>query len=83
MWYEVVKDTTIEKGYYNHFYFKAGDRIKCEEVSAKAIQQTLDLISEKVVLDKSVTVTLFDLDESTFKKYSNEEITSFFNALRK
>ena len=68
MWYEVTKDTVVN---YSQ-YFKTGDRIKCEEVSTETLRKALDLIAENVVLDETVTITLFDLKESTFKTYSNE-----------
>lgn len=79
MWYEVTKDTVVN---YSQ-YFKTGDRIKCEEVSTETLRKALDLIAENVVLDETVTITLFDLKESTFKTYSNEELSSFYNALLK
>lgn len=77
MWYEVTEDTSLD--YYN--YLRVGDRIKCEEVSAEDIHKALKLIKEKIVLEGTVTVTLFDLDQSTFNTYSDEELHSFYSGL--
>ena len=79
MWHEVTKDTTYE---YNT-YFKKGDQIKCEEVTAAAINEAISIIKKNVELDENTTISLFHLDDSTFKKYNNEEILSFYNSFRK
>jgi hypothetical protein len=79
MWYEVTKDTTYN--YKN--YFRIGDQIKCEEVDSKKIMEAISIIKNNVELDKNTTISLFDLGESTFKKYSNEEISSFYSSFSK
>ena len=79
MWYEVTKDTT-----YNYdSYFKKGDQIKCEEVSAATLNEAISIIKANVELDKNTTISLFHLDDSTFKKYSDEEISSFYSSFSK
>lgn len=79
MWYEVTQDTT-----YNYdSYFKKGDQIKCEEVSAEIINEAISIIKNNVELDKNTTISLFHLDDSTFKKYNNEEISSFYSSFSK
>jgi hypothetical protein len=79
MWYEVTKDST-----YNYdSYFKKGDQIKCEEVSASTINEAISIIRQHVELDKNTTVSLFHLDDSTFKKYNDEEISSFYSSFSK
>ncbi len=79
MWYEVTKDTTYEY----QTYFKTGDQIKCEEVDPKTIKEAISIIKKNVELDKDATISLFHLDDSTFKKYSNEEISSFYSSFSK
>lgn len=79
LWYQVQRDTTIDYS----TYLKAGDQIKCEEVSAQTIQEAIAIIKEKVVLDANVTISLFDMSQSTLKNYSHEEITSMYSAFTK
>ena len=79
MWYEVTKDTTYN---YNS-YFKKGDQIKCEEVSAETINEAISIIRQHVELDENTTISLFHLDYSTFKKYNNETIFSFYSSFSK
>lgn len=79
MWYEVNKDTT-----YNYdSYFKRGDQIKCEEVATATINEAITIIKSNVELDKNTTISLFHLDDSTFKTYSHEEISSFYSSFSK
>jgi hypothetical protein len=79
MWFEVTKDTTLN---WDHYY-RIGDMIKCEEVSAKTIKEASEIIKKNVSLDENTTIVLFDLDESIFKKYSHEEITGFYDTFSK
>ena len=79
MWYEVTKDTTLNYS----SYFKKGDQIKCEEVSTATINEAISIIKKNVELDKNTTISLFHLDDSTFKKYSDEEISSFYSSFSK
>lgn len=79
MWYEVTKDSTYQ---YDTF-FKKGDQIKCEEVSAETISKAISIIKKNVELDSNATISLFHLDDSTFKKYNNEEISSFYSSFSK
>ena len=79
LWYRVERDTSINYD----TYLKAGDLLKCEEVSTSDILAAIDQIKKNVHLDKQVTVSLFDLDRSTFKKYSHEEISSFYSHFTK
>ncbi len=78
-WYQIEKDTSINY----ETYFKAGDQLKCEDVSAQDLIEAISLIKKNVDLDKNVTVSLFDLDSSTFNQYTNEEISSFYSAFTK
>lgn len=79
LWYEVTKDTSLRYD----TYFKVGDQIKCEEVSKTTLDQAIALIKKNVVLDKNTTISLFHLDSGTFKKYNNEEISSFYSSFTK
>jgi hypothetical protein len=79
MWYEVTKDYTYEY----QTYFKKGDEIKCEEIPAATINEAISIIKKNVELDKNTTISLFHLDDSTLKKYSNEEFSSFYSSFSK
>ena len=79
MWYEVTKDTTLN---YDQYY-RIGDQIKCEEVSKKDIDEAIALIKKNVTLDKNTVISLFHLNNTTFNKYKNEEISSFYDSFTK
>ncbi|MBK9246814.1 MAG: hypothetical protein IPM69_01560 [Ignavibacteria bacterium] len=79
LWYQVERDTSIN---YN-IYLKAGDQLKCEDVPAAAITEVISIIKKNVALDKNITVSLFDLDDSTFAQYTHEEISGFFSDFTK
>jgi len=80
LWYEVKKDTSFN---YGETYLKAGDQIKSEEIAVATINEAISLIKKQVDLDKTTTISLFDLDASTFKQYSNEEISGFYDGFTK
>jgi hypothetical protein len=79
LWYQVEKDTSINYD----TYLKMGDQLKCEDVSASTINEAIAIIKKNVSLDKNTTISLFDLDSSTFTQYTNEEISGFYNAFTK
>ena len=76
MWYEMTEDYTFEYEY----YLKKGDQLKNEEVDLKTLQEAISIIKNNVELDKNTTISLFHLDDSTFKKYNNEAISSFYSS---
>lgn len=78
-WYTITKDTTINWD----FKLRMGDRIKCEDVSIENLQKAIDLIKKYVELDQNLTVSLFDLQASVFKKYSHEELSSLYTSFSK
>lgn len=80
LWYRIEKDTSFN---YGETYLKAGDQIKCEDVKASDINLAIELIKKYVDLDKTTTISLFDLDESTFKQYTHEEISGFYGSFTK
>lgn len=79
MWYEITKDTSLDY----QTYLKVGDQVKCEDVSKATLDEAISLIKKNVVLDKNTTISLFHLDQSTFNKYNNEEISSFYSSFTK
>jgi len=74
MWYQVQKDTVI-----NDLYLRMGDKIKIEEINATDINEAIDILKKHVNLDKTITVSLFHLDQEQLSHYKNEEITGFYN----
>lgn len=80
LWYQVEKDTSFN---YGETYIKKGDQIKSEDISAQTINEAISVIKKHVKFDKQTTITLFDLDEKTFKQYTNEEITFFYDSFTK
>ena len=79
MWYEVTKDTSMGWS----AYYRIADQIKYEEVSAKTIQDAIEIIKKNVPLESTTTIALYDLDDYTFMKYNDEEISSFYNNFTK
>ena len=80
LWYQVEKDTSFN---YGETYIKRGDQIKSEEISTQTINEAISFIKKHVKFDKETTITLFDLDEKTFKQYTNEEISLFYDSFTK
>jgi hypothetical protein len=79
MWYEVTKDTTINWD----SYYRVADQIKFEDVSVKTINEAIEVIKKNVPLENTTTIALFDLDDSIFNRYNNEEISSFYTTFSK
>jgi hypothetical protein len=79
MWYEVTKDTSF---YWNNYY-RVGDQIKCEEVSTATLNEAITIIKNNVSFDSQTTIALFDLDDHTFTRYKDEEISNFYTAFSK
>lgn len=79
LWYQVERDTSINY----ETYLKAGDQLKCEDISANTIYKAIEIIKKHIALDENTTISLFDLDKSTFKQYSNEEMSSFYSNFTK
>lgn len=73
LWYTVTKDTVIDD-----FYIRNGDRIKYETVSPEVLYKACDIIKKNVVLDDSVTVSVFHLDEQKISTYSYEVFDSVY-----
>jgi hypothetical protein len=81
MWYEVTKDTMIYAN--SRHYFRVGDQLKVEDISIETLHEAISVIKENVSLDNQTTVTLFNLNNATFKRYSNDQISSCFSTFTK
>jgi len=79
MWFEVTQDTEIDWDN----YLRKGDRIKYEEVKPIEIHRAINLIKKNVTFDAKTTIILFDLNQNVFKKYTYEEIKSFYTTFSK
>jgi hypothetical protein len=78
LWFTVKRDTLIDD-----CYLRIGDKVKLEEMDAENIGKAIVLIKKKVRFDKNTTITLFHLEENHLKKYSNEELASFYTDFSK
>jgi hypothetical protein len=72
-WYELTDDYEA----YN-LYLRKGEQIKIEEVTFKELQTLSKLLQEHVQLKSGARISLFRLDESTLKQYSDEQISSIY-----
>lgn len=75
LWYEVTKDTMVE----DH-YLRIGDLVKYEEITPQKINTAIKIIKENVVLDKTITVALYHLDEKELNNFSYETLTGFYTS---
>lgn len=75
LWYEVVKDTVIDRNYY-----RQGDRIKFENVDSKLLNETISLLKNRVAFDEKITVTLFHLDHKQLEKFNYETLSSYYTS---
>lgn len=78
LWFEMKADITID-----NYYLRVGDKLKYEEIDKQSIHKAIEILKKNIDFDKTTTVTLFHLDDSQLKKYSNEEISSFYTAFSK
>ncbi len=77
-WYEMTDDVEID----NH-YLRIGDKIKFEEINKQTIDKAIQVLKKNIKFDNTTTITLFHLDDSQLKKYSYEEISSFYTSFSK
>lgn len=78
LWYEVFRDTVIDE-----YYLRRGDKIKYETVSPVVLQQAIELIKSSSILDDSVIVSIFHLDEHKLNNFSYETLDSVYTAFGK
>lgn len=75
LWYEVKRDTSV-----NDVYFRAGDKIKYEEVSNQNITSAIKALKRKVKFDKNTTITFFHLDSLITQKNNYEALDRFYTS---
>lgn len=73
LWYTVTKDTVIDD-----FYLRNGDKIKYETIAPDVLYKECDIVKKNVILDDSVTVSVFHLDEQKLSTYSYEVFDSVY-----
>ncbi len=78
LWFEMNADITID-----NYYLRVGDKLKYEEIDKQTIHKAIEILKKNIDFDQTTTVTLFHLDDSQLKKYSNEEISNFYTAFSK
>ena len=75
LWYEVNQDVST-----GDYYLRVGDKLKYEEIDKQTINKAIGVLKKNIDFDRTTTITLFHLDDSQLKKFSNEEISSFYSA---
>lgn len=75
LWYQAVKDTVIDE-----VFIRKGDRIKHEGVTKETLEEAITAIKKNVPFDKTITISLFHLDEQQLKSYSHEEFSRIYTA---
>lgn len=74
--YTVVQDTV-----YKDLFLRPGDEIKAEAVSEKELLQATEL-AKSAVNSNECTVSLFELSENEFQRYSHESIDKVYTSFR-
>lgn len=78
LWYQVSRDTVLD-----NYYLRRGDKIKFETVSPTTLQEAITLIKNSDILDDSVAVSVFHLDEEKLNNYSYEVLHNIYTAFSK
>ena len=73
LWYTVERDTSFKYDYY-----KGGQQIKIERVSAKLLLDATKMIVDNVELDDELTVAIYHLDENELNQYKHETLDSVY-----
>lgn len=73
-WYTMKKDTVVPE-----LFIRKSDLVKYEHNSPKELRKAIDIIRSNVSLNSSTTVALYHLEEFELKKYTNEELHTFYN----
>ena len=74
-WYQVNKDVVLD-----NYYLRVGDKIKYENINETTINQSIQLLRDKINLGKTITVSFFHLDANQLQLFSNEKINSFYTS---
>lgn len=75
LWFEVTSDVVIDD-----YYLRPGDRIKYEVITANQLRESIEIIKDKVPLDKTTTIAFFHLDANQLQQYSHATLDSFYNS---
>lgn len=78
LWYEVTKDIVI-----GDCYLRVGDKIKYEKMTADKIEKAIAVIKKNVVLDPTITVSLFHFDKDQLNQYNHETLARFYSDFSK
>lgn len=78
LWYEIQKDTV-----FGDVFFRVGDKIKYDEITKGIINESIEELIKKIPVDSTTTVSFFHLDYSTINKFSDEELSAFYNRFDK
>jgi hypothetical protein len=73
LWYEMKQDLDV-----GNIFLREGDRIKMEGVGNETLNNTIDLLKDKLDLDGTVTISFFHLNGKNFK-YTNETLDNLYN----
>ena len=73
--YSVLKDTV-----YRDLFLRRGDEIKAETIDSNDLKEALT-ISKKAINTDSFTVSIFELSEKEFQRYSYETIDKIYSSL--
>lgn len=76
-WYEVNRDVIV-----GDKFLRGGDKIKIEAIDKKLLDDAIQLITDGVNLQDSITVSLFHLDKNTISAYDQESINRFYNTFK-
>lgn len=78
LWYEVNRDTVVEE-----YYLRKGDRIKYENISPGVLLEAAKMVKNNTILQDSVTVSIFHLDEEKLSNYSYEILHNVYTTFSK
>ena len=73
LWYTVKTDTSLD-----YHYYKKGQRLKIERVTAETLLAATKLIVENIELAEVPTVALYHLDENELINYNHETLDSIY-----
>jgi len=74
-YYSVTQDTV-----YRDLFLRPGDEIKAETIDEKGLQEAVT-IAKKAINTDSFTISLFELSEKEFQRYSHETIDKIYSSL--
>ena len=73
LWYDV------HESYQRYpYYLRAGDRVKIEKISTEDLTYALNLLKDENIISDGATISLYHLDDSELKRFTNEELNAVF-----